>query len=391
MVMTGGSTRTLDKILPLQDLPPRDMMELLGEMYETLLREDRWPDVLAHMAELFGAADAAFLEWNDDFSGARYFVSSRRVHTIESEALFRNHYALLDPACRIGREAPAGAAANCIDFFKPSTVDTNEYYQGFLLPRDLRYRIAIKMRGAPESAAFLYLYRRESQGPFGVEHMRLLGHFDPHLRRLAQLHAELRKLRTEKAEVADILDRQATTFITADANGRIRTINRSGSRMLMAQDGLSLAGGFLEPADPNIKRRLRVVLALACAPAPTAQAGSIWLPRRDGKPPLVCVVSPGKSAADRPAYAIMAIADPLTSPPITGRNLMDLYGLTSAEARLACDLAEGKSVETIAAQRSVAISTVRTQLSATLKKCAVERQVDLVRLLCHLPSLNRMP
>ena len=120
MVMKGGSTRTLGKILPLQELPPKELMDVLGEMYETLLREDRWPEVLVNIAELFEAADAAFLEWNDDFSGVRYFVSSRRAHTEESEALFRNHYALLDPAAKLGREAPVGAAANCVDVFKPA-------------------------------------------------------------------------------------------------------------------------------------------------------------------------------------------------------------------------------------------------------------------------------
>jgi len=390
MVMKGGSTRTLGKILPLQELPPKELMDVLGEMYETLLREDRWPEVLAHIAELFEAADAAFLEWNDDFSGVRYFVSSRRAHTEESEVLFRNHYALLDPAAKLGREAPVGAAANCVDVFKPEFVAKDEYYQGFLLPQDLRYRIATKVRGAPDSAAFLFLYRREIDGPFGLEHMRLLSHFDPHLRRLAQLHAELRRLKSDKAEVADILDRQSTAFATVDRHGRIRTINRPASRLVIAQDGLVLSGGLLEAVDANAKRKLRVVVGLACAPAPAAQPGSVWLPRPDGKPPLVCVATPGKTGADRPVYAILAIADPLTSPPMTGRHLMDLYGLTSAEARLACDLAEGKSVEAIAAQHSVAISTVRTQLSATLKKCDVERQVDLVRLLCRLPSLGRL-
>ena len=390
MVMKGGSTRTLGKILPLQELPPKELMDVLGEMYETLLREDRWPEVLTHIAELFEATDAAFLEWNDDFSGVRYFVSSRRAHTEESEVLFRNHYALLDPAAKLGREAPVGAAANCVDVFKPEFVAKDEYYQGFLLPQDLRYRIATKVRGGPDSAAFLFLYRRESEGPFGVEHMRLLSHFDPHLRRLAQLHAELRRLKSDKAEVADILDRQSTAFATVDRHGRIRTINRPASRLVMAQDGLALSGGLLEAVDASAKRKLRVVVGLACAPAPAAQPGSVWLPRPDGKPPLVCVVTPGKIGADRPVYAILAIADPLTSPPMTGRHLMDLYGLTSAEARLACDLAEGKSVEAIAAQHNVAISTVRTQLSATLKKCDVERQVDLVRLLCRLPSLGRL-
>jgi DNA-binding CsgD family transcriptional regulator len=390
MVMKGGSTRTLGKILPLQELPPKELMDVLGEMYETLLREDRWPDVLANIAELFEAADAAFLEWNDDFSGVRYFVSSRRAHTEESEALFRNHYALLDPAAKLGREAPVGAAANCIDVFKPEFVARDEYYQGFLMPQDLRYRIATKVRGEPDSAAFLFLFRRESDGPFGLEHMRLLSHFDQHLRRLAQLHAEVRRLRTDKAEVVDILDRQATAFATVDRYGRVRTINRPASRLVMAEDGLALSSGILEATDLDAKRKLRVAVGLACAPAPAAQPGSVWLPRRDGKPPLVCVVTPGKAGADRPVYAILAIGDPLTSPPMTGRHLMDLYGLTSAEARLACDLAEGKSVEAIAAQRNVAISTVRTQLSATLKKCDVERQVDLVRLLCRLPSLGRL-
>ena len=389
MVMLGGSTRTLGKILPLQELPPKELMDLLGEMYETLLREDRWPDVLAHMADMFDAAEASFLEWNDDFTAVRYFVSSRRSHTTDSETLFRNHYALLDPAVSIGREAPVGGAANCIDFFKPSLVDQNEYYQGFLLPQGLRYRIAIKMRGAPEGAAFLFLYRRESQGPFAVEHMRLLSHLDQHLRRLAQLHAELRKLRADKQEVIDILDRQSTAFVTVNRDGRVRTVNRPASKLLLGQDGLSLTNGFVEASRPEMTRKLRVVIGMACAPAPTAQAGSVWLPRKDGKPALVCVVSPGRIGPDTPVYAILAVADPLTSPPMTGRHLIDLYGLTSAEARLACDLADGKSVEAIAAEHNVAISTVRSQLSAALKKCEVERQVDLVRLLCRLPSLNR--
>jgi len=246
------------------------------------------------------------------------------------------------------------------------------------------------VRGAPDSAAFLFLFRRESDGPFGYEHMRLLSHFDQHLRRLAQLHAEVRRLRSDKAEVDDILDRQSTAFATVDRHGRIRTINRTASRLVMAQDGLALSGGILEATDLDARRKLRLVVGMACAPAPAAQPGSVWLPRPDDKPPLVCVVTPGKASADRPVYAIVAIADPLTSPPMTGRHLMDLYGLTSAEARLACDLAEGKSVESIAAQRTVAISTVRSQLSATLKKCDVERQVDLVRLLCRLPSLGRL-
>ena len=389
MVMVGGSTRTLSKILPLQDLPPKEIMDLLGDLYETLLREDRWPEVLSHMADMFEATEAAFLEWTQDFAGVRYFVSSRRVHTTDSEALFRNHYAFVDPAFALGRDAPVGAAANCIDVFKTEFVDKDECYQGFLVPNDLRYRIAIKLRGGPDGAAFLFLYRGAERGPFGVEHMRLLSHLDPHLRRLAQLHGELHRLRAEKQEVVDILDRQPAAFITVDRSARVRTVNRAASRLLLSQNGLLLSSGSIDAARPEVSRKLRTLIALACQLAPTPQAAAIWLPRRDDLPPLVCIVSPGVAAVDRPPYAILSIADPQTSPPLTGRHLTELYGLSAAEARLACDLADGKSVESIAIERQVAISTVRTQLSATLRKCDVERQVDLVRLLCRLPSLNR--
>ena len=389
MVMIGGSTRTLGKILPPGELPSQELMDLLGELYETLLREDRWPDVLAHMADLFEAADAAFLEWNDDCSAVRFFATARRTHTAETETLFRNHYALVDPALALGRDAPVGAAANCVDIFKPDFIGGNEFYQGFLLPRELRYRIALKMRGAPESAAFLFLYRRPDQGPFELQHMRLLSHLDSHLRRLAQLHGELYKLRASKQEVADILDRQPTAFVTVDRNGRIRTANRPASKLMLGRDGLALANGVVEGLRPDVTRRLRLLVTMACAPAPTGREGSIRLPRQGDRTELVCIVSPGKASVENTAYAILAIADPEIAPPMTGRHLIDLYGLTSAEARLACDLVEGRSIEAIARDHDVAVSTVRTQLSSTLKKCGVERQIDLVRLLCHIPALGR--
>jgi DNA-binding CsgD family transcriptional regulator len=365
------------------------MLDLLGELYETLLRQDRWPDVLSHMADMFEAADAAFLEWEHDFSAVRYFVSGRRSYSLESEVLFRNHYALIDPALTLGRDAPVGAAANCVDVFKPEFVDRNECYRDFLIPNELRYRIAIKIRGAPASSAFVFLYRRHDQGPFSVEHMRLLSHLDSHLRRLAQLHAELKRLRDEREETGDILDRQPNALITVDRDAHVRTLNRLASKLLLARDCLFLSNGVLTAGKANIAKKLHTAIAMACGPAPAPPSAAVWLPRDNDRPPLVCIVAPGTPTATRPAYAILSIADPLTSPPLSGRHLTELYGLTAAEARLACDLAKGMSVERVSAENSVAVSTVRSQLSAALRKCGVERQVDLVRLVCRLPSLTK--
>ncbi len=138
------------------------------------------------------------------------------------------------------------------------------------------------------------------------------------------------------------------------------------------------------------------MLRESCMPRSPWRAGpcrhpaAVWLQRDNDRPPLVCVVAPGTPTTTRPAYAILSIADPLTSPPLSGRHLSELYGLTAAEARLACDLATGMSVERVSAEHDVAVSTAPARNSP--RRCgnaAWERQVDLVRLVCRLPSLTK--
>jgi len=387
MVRLGGSTNTLSKILPSRALPPQELIDVLGEMYETLLREDRWPDVLGHLAELFEAADAAFVEWSGDFKEVRSFVSGRRVYTPESERLFLNHYGRIDPSIAMGRLAPVGAAANCVDVFKPEFVAQDEYYQGHLLPQSLRYRIAIKALGRDDRAAFLFVFRHPEQGPFELEHMQLLAHLDPHFRRLALLHYERRQLQQKRDEALDLLDRQPYALATTGADGRLRTLNKLASKYISDADGLVLSAGFVEALRPDVTQQLRAMIADACdLPARRSSDGSLRLPRPGGKPPLICLVTAGNVTPERQPYAVLSIADATLSPAMTGRHLIELYGLTQAEARLACDLLEGQTVDTIAATRGVATPTVRTQLASTLRKCGVQRQVDLVRLLCRIPG-----
>jgi DNA-binding CsgD family transcriptional regulator len=69
-------------------------------------------------------------------------------------------------------------------------------------------------------------------------------------------------------------------------------------------------------------------------------------------------------------------------------DLGRLFSLSPAEARLAYALASGRTLEQHAAAATVALSTVRTQLRATLKKLGLHRQTDLVRVIAGLPALR---
>ncbi len=70
------------------------------------------------------------------------------------------------------------------------------------------------------------------------------------------------------------------------------------------------------------------------------------------------------------------------------RQLMQLFALTEAEARLARAVLHGATVETYARSQELAISTVRSHLRAVLLKTGTRRQVDLVTVLSCVPVVR---
>jgi DNA-binding NarL/FixJ family response regulator len=73
---------------------------------------------------------------------------------------------------------------------------------------------------------------------------------------------------------------------------------------------------------------------------------------------------------------------------VSERELAELYGLSPAESRIASALARGKRLTDLPGELGVQIATLRTQLSSVLKKCQVERQSDLVRLIASIPVVR---
>jgi DNA-binding NarL/FixJ family response regulator len=77
--------------------------------------------------------------------------------------------------------------------------------------------------------------------------------------------------------------------------------------------------------------------------------------------------------------------------PVSETELTQLYGLSPAESRVALALTQGKRMTELAREFDVQITTLRTQLSSILKKCEVERQSDLVRLIASIPLVEPLP
>lgn len=72
----------------------------------------------------------------------------------------------------------------------------------------------------------------------------------------------------------------------------------------------------------------------------------------------------------------------------SAQQLISLFGLSPAEARLARALCHGETLEEYAETQSVKLPTVKTQLRAIFAKTQTDRQVVLVNLIAGIPPLR---
>ena len=72
----------------------------------------------------------------------------------------------------------------------------------------------------------------------------------------------------------------------------------------------------------------------------------------------------------------------------TVRQLMALFNLSAAEARLARALCHGDSLDEYATDQGLKLPTVKTQLRSVFAKTGTERQASLIRLLSGIPVVR---
>lgn len=182
--------------------------------------------------------------------------------------------------------------------------------------------------------------------------------------------------------------------IVLTPQGRVLDCDRRGERFLRSGQVLRLARGCLACADASRQARLAAALRDAAVAGRTT---SVLLQAADCPErrfsvtltPLRCRLPAAVNGAPGDASDLLCLVAPLDRQRIaTARQLMDLFGLSGAEARLARALCHGDSAESYASDQGLRLPTVRTQLSAVFKKTGTSRQAALVRLIAGIPVVR---
>ena len=225
-------------------------------------------------------------------------------------------------------------------------------------------------------SAWLALF---SVASFTAEHSNLLTALAPHLRVALKVFASIERQKARASMSADAIARVNFGWIAIDERCRIADANEQAQRFLESSGSLR-RGPYdrLTPSSPGIDRQLAAI-ARECAHDRKLRPRAINLGRDPWIDILVAPVRVEDAAGGGRAVAMVYLRGDRSSSADRHEQLVDLFDLTPAEARLAWSLSQGASIAEAAKLHGLTLETARYYSKRIYTKTGARGQVDLVR------------
>lgn len=367
-----------------------DFSAALRELYAAASDPRLWPSALAAIEQV---TDCAGVEVNilarRPATNLRVLIGERLSTKVDADLLkeWIDHLAMQCP--RMGAEAANPQAPYLCDYMELNETEMNrDAVYDWYTRADIRYFIGSGLVDTPNLCVNWALERSNRQGHAQQSDLDLFLLLKPHVRRAFELAAQIGSLTATQPAVTGLVETAPQAVFALGRSGAIVVANRRAEQMLTRGGGFSSAGGVLAAIVPDDDRALQRLIAGAQRGA----GGWMRLSRKGGRPALLVSVVPLPRESDHPlaerASVLVFVQNPVERRGVTADALVELFGFTPAEARLASALACGHSLESAAQLLGLSVQTERTYLKSIFRKAEVNRQQDLVRLLSSLPLIE---
>jgi DNA-binding CsgD family transcriptional regulator len=351
--------------------------ELVDRIYECSFVPELWPRVLDELAQIADAAGGVLLTAN---TKVLKWVASPRLRCVMEMYVRDGWFAREQRVSRLFAARHAGFLTE-YDLSTDEELHADPFYRDFIRRGGGGWCAATAVSAPTADMIFLTLERQYARGPVERAIVHQLDVLRPHLARSALMSA---RLRLERARMAsETLAALGLPALVLDERGKVLAANSLADSLHDYVCWRAL--GRLSLRDKAADRFLHdAIIAIDMA-----GGGLRSFPVRDAaaETTMVAHVIPIRlSALDIFARCASALVlTPVTAPPAPPVELVQtLFDLTPAEARVARSLASGKTVEDIAADGGVSLSTVRTHVRGVLAKTGCDRQVEVVALLAGI-------
>jgi len=342
--------------------------------YDALLAGDRWPTALQILAESVGAESCTFATCEREGS---FRIPRSEGHEEFAQLWLANQAHAPDPHNALDRRRLRG-----LPFVLEEDVTTEEqrrtlpYFHETAAPGRRDWWTVARFKVEARGWCFA-LYRSHRRGPFTVPEARTFVTVTPHLSRLIGLAEKFAG--QDAARDVSLLQRLGTAAIVLDAGGIARQLNLLAEALLGSD--FNLARGRPTATDPASNRRLRALVASALARPEEPPTAAVI--RRDGAPWLLAEAMPvTRFGSDffAAGQVVLLLTDLSSGDRRRPWALGAAFGLTPAEARLACLIASGIGIDEAAATLGISRETARTQLKASFAKTGTRSQAALAAL-----------
>ncbi|HKU98956.1 MAG TPA: helix-turn-helix transcriptional regulator [Vineibacter sp.] len=371
-------------------LSTRPTEKLLDLIYDAATEPDAWRLALTQIADLTRSQGGVL--FGQSMTASRvYFDYNGRLDPACNRVYQERH--MRNPWSEAMEPQPVGHIVLSDDVVPLASLRATAFFDEVLAPQDLAHNAMIALAAKADFRAAFNLCRSARQGPFGASEQRLLNDLMPHLRRSITLGFRIDAYRALQRAEYHVLDHLAVGVVLLDRRAQVLYANAAARRLDSTSGAFRLRAVRIEANGTRQAQQLNTLIRAALL---GKVGGAMSLPRsEDGRPLTVLVSSVRGLDMERftdmglpDAAALLFFIDPANNakPPIAW--LMNAYGLTAAEAKVALVASSGMTVPQTADHLGLSTNTVKTHLRRVFAKTGTGRQADLARLTTSIGLLT---
>jgi DNA-binding CsgD family transcriptional regulator/PAS domain-containing protein len=363
---------------------------LLDLIYDAATEQELWRPALTEIADRTGSQSAALLRQSAP-TGQLHFCYNGRMDEACNRAYAARH--IRNPVAAGMRSRHVGRIVLSDEIVPLQSLRKTLFFNEVLRPQDIAHTALVALAAKGEFMTALNLCRSARQGPLDTDGRGLIEQIVPHICRSIRLGLRVDGYSALQRAEFHVLDRLSAGVILLDGRARILYAN-AAARALGSDEGpLRLRNATIAAQSPSHSQRLGALVRMALLGAPE---GSMSVPR-PGDGSLLTILVSSVRGRDVGRFAdlgmpdagvLLFIVDPAHRAGIPLVWIMDAYGLTQAEARVALVAASGATIPEAAYRLNVSPNTVKTHLRKVFAKTGTHRQTELARLMASIGLLG---
>lgn len=257
------------------------------------------------------------------------------------------------------------------------------FYEAWVKPQDLRDTLNTNIIKRGNMTALLSAPTPKGRELFDDEDYRIMRELTPHIRRALLISDLLDEKNAQVQILRNTLDKLALAVILIEADGRLVYTNGTGEDVLSRGDTLTVVSKKLHVQSALHRDGFKAAVDRACSGNDMDiqnWGNGIPLPTPSGEVAVAYVLPMGKSERRQslgPGMAAVFVTSGANAQPPSVEVISAVTGLTTAEANVALQIANGSTPQEVSETLDVSINTVRKHLANAFEKTGHRNQAGL--------------